>query len=40
MIPNTIFRPIVVTMIKKVKSKKTALSAASVKSIGKSAVLK
>ena len=40
MIPRTIFRPIVVTMMKKVKSKKTALIAALLKFIGKSAVLK
>ena len=40
MMPRTIFRPIVVTMMKKVKSKKTALIAALLKFIGKSAVLK
>ena len=31
MMPNTMFRPMVVTMMKKVKSKKTDLSAASLK---------
>ena len=33
--PNTMFRPMVVTMIKKVKSKKTDLSAASLKLVDK-----
>lgn len=40
MIPNTKFRPMVVIIMKKVKSKKTTLSAASLNFIGKSAVLK
>ena len=35
MMPNTRFRPMVVTMIKKVKSKKIVLSAAYLKSAGK-----
>ena len=35
MIPNTMFRPMVVTMMKKVKSKKTDLNAASLKLVGK-----
>ena len=35
MIPNTIFRPMRLTMMKKVKSKKTDLNAAFLKFIGK-----
>ena len=35
MMPNTMFRPMVVTMMKKVKSKKTDLKAASLKFVDK-----
>ena len=36
--PNTMFNPMVVTMMKKVRSKKIALKVASLKFVGKSTV--
>ena len=38
MIPNTMFRPMVVTMMKKVRSKKTTRRAVSLNFVGKSTV--